>query len=434
MALAAFVAIALGTIAALAQSGADVFEAHLAKHGFQFSSDEYDMRKALFLQRLATVNAQNALPGARWKATTNRFSHLTENERAVMRGYRRGITAARRAASGASALETIDEPRKEIPEHISWRHLKTADHVRDQGSCGSCWAIATVSVLEAHYEIYSANGGPTRTFSPQQTLECTPNPQECGGTGGCQGATVELGMAWILKNGVGTDDDVPYTAQDGSCPGANSEGVDSSQVLAKADPVETVNAGSSFGLMAWQTLQSNVDYPLAHALATYGPVAVSAAASGWFEYSGGVFDGCQHDYIVDHAIVAYGYGKEGNNKYWLIRNSWGADWGEEGFIRLLRHDDGDHQCGTDTDPSQGLGCKGGPATVTVCGACGILYDSVVPHFAGSPANATIVKAAMQAQASYSDDSLISDASSASRDKEGRFARIMRHESKYDASA
>ena len=81
-----------------------------------------------------------------------------------------------------------------MPEEKNWMHLAVAKNIRDQGSCGSCWAVATVSVLEAHYEIYSAKGGPTKSFSPQQTLECTPNPNECGGQGGCKGATVELAL------------------------------------------------------------------------------------------------------------------------------------------------------------------------------------------------------------------------------------------------
>merc|ERR1719401_2575081 len=142
------------------------------------------MRQALFRERLAAVHAQNARPNARWKAAASRFSDFTDAERAVMRGYRGRHHAAKRAAS-ASVIDNTESRKAPLPERVSWRHLKVADRVRDQGSCGSCWAIATVGVLEAHYEIYSSNGS-LRTFSAQQTLECTPNPDECGGKGGCQ--------------------------------------------------------------------------------------------------------------------------------------------------------------------------------------------------------------------------------------------------------
>jgi len=309
-----------------------------------------------------------------------------------VRGYRSSLSRR----SGASLIQTGGDPSS-LPESKSWTHLKVAKNIRDQGSCGSCWAITTTSVLEAHYEIYSAKGGATKTFSPQQTLECTPNPHQCGGTGGCEGATVELGMDWIVKNSVATEEEVPYKAQDGKCSLVNRSDSGSSNVPDRKKAVPSgdsfqvllqpsVNGGAAIGLMSYHTLERNVDYPLAEALVKYGPVAVSAAASAWFEYESGVFDGCEKDAIVDHAITLYGYGKDDKRgvKYWHIRNSWGRSWGENGYIRLLRHDSDKTYCGTDNDPSQGLGCKGGPSKVTVCGMCGILFDSVVPYFSGSP--------------------------------------------------
>lgn len=369
------------------------FKDFIAKHGRKYdeSSEEYAMREALFQKRFAAVQAQNLRPNARWKAAATRFSDFTDAERAMMRGYRRSIAAASRSAS---ALETA-EPTKakakpqQLAETVSWTHLNVARDIKDQGGCGSCWAIATSSVLEAHYEIYSAKGGKTRSFSPQQILECTPNPNACGGTGGCEGATVELGMAWVLEHGVATEDEVPYEALDGRCSMAAAKKADSKddfKVLDKnaAHSAGRAVGGAAFGLASWMKLTPNEDHPLAEAVVTYGPVAVSAAASDWFEYSNGIFDSCDQDAVVDHAIVLYGYGVEGGTRYWLIRNSWGADWGESGFIRVLRHNEGEKYCGTDHDPSEGTGCKGGPSSVTVCGMCGLLYDSVVPHFNGSP--------------------------------------------------
>jgi cathepsin L len=375
------------------------------KRDYHHGTKEYSMRQGLFKKRLAAVHAHNAKTHRRWKAGPSKFSDRTEHERKAVRGYVKG---ARRAARGGSSLlqEQDRTSAVTLPESKDWMHLNCAHKVRDQGGCGSCWAITTSSVLEAHYEIWATAGGNTtaayaggtsRTFSAQQTLECTPNPHECGGSGGCQGATVELGMAYILANGIATEHEVPYKGQDGSCTAglddAPSDSDSSSdqqsdpdfQDLSRMRPAE--HGGGAFGMVNYHTLESNRDQPLAEAVALYGPVAISAAAEPWFEYSAGVFDGCEKDAIVDHAITLFGYGVENGVKYWKIRNSWGKDWGEDGFIRVLRIPDngGEKQhCGTDNDPSQGVACKPFPEKVEICGMCGVLYDSVVPYFRGSP--------------------------------------------------
>jgi len=365
-----------------AEEHGSIFSAYHKRHSrdYKHGTEEYEMRKALFEQRLAEVDTHNSNPDKLWQAGTSHFTDRTEGERQEVRGYKR----TENPSHGFSMLE-ISSPEEELPEEKNWMHLAVANKVRDQGACGSCWAVATVTVLEAHYEIYSAKGGATKSFSPQQTLECTPNPNECGGQGGCKGATVELALDWIVKNGLATEDEVPYQGVDGQC--------SAKKVLLGQDAAPADQGGASFGLQTFKTLTPNADYPLAEALAKYGPVAISASAGAWFEYNSGVFDGCQKDAVVDHAITAYGYGKDKDVKYWLVRNSWGASWGEKGFIRIKRLD---KHCGTDNKPSEGTGCKGGPASVTVCGMCGMLYDSVVPYFAGSPGHASAASPAAPA--------------------------------------
>merc|ERR1719213_1487178 len=139
---------------------------------------------------------------------------------------------------------------------------------------------------------------------------------------------------------------------------------------------------NNFGMTGWETLPKNEYAPLARALAERGPVAVSVAADTWFNYESGIFNGCGKDAIIDHAVVAIGYGEEAGHKYWVIQNSWGNDWGEDGRIRLERHETGDY-CGMNNDPQKGVACQGETTPVPVCGMCGVLFESVVPHFKGS---------------------------------------------------
>lgn len=142
------------------------------------------------------------------------------------------------------------------------------------------------------------------------------------------------------------------------------------------------SASRSLGLRAWERLPPNSYMPLMQALVDRGPAAVAVHASQWFSYNHGIFNGCERDAVIDHAVALLGYGNDRKlgAKYWLIQNSWGPEWGEQGRIRLLRrHSDETEYCGTDKQPEEGTGCKGGPSQVKVCGMCGILYDTVVPH-------------------------------------------------------
>jgi cathepsin L len=248
--------------------------------------------------------------------------------------------------------------------------------------------VTTAAVIEAHHEIYMK--GTPAMFSPQQLLSCVSNPHHCGGAGGCQGATVELGLQWVMQNGLVQESELRYQAKDTPCADANqlamaNAGADGDaesergESSAAYDFIEAHSA-ASIGLRGYEQLPSNQEEPVVRALVERGPVAISAAASRWYSYSSGVFDSCKKDSVVDHAVTLYGYGHEAKTRYWLIRNSWGKTWGEHGYIRLLRNSNEEEHCGIDNEPSKGVACDGGPAEVTVCGSCGMLYDSVVPHF------------------------------------------------------
>jgi len=142
-----------------------------------------------------------------------------------------------------------------------------------------------------------------------------------------------------------------------------------------------------------EKLETNKLEPLLHTLSDVGPASVSVDASRWNFYGGGIFDSCQREStVVNHAVLAVGYGGEGRHAYWLIRNSWGKDWGDNGFIKIRRHAKGignspgddadanwnDAYCSWDKDPKVGVGCDGGPSKIPVCGMCGILSDSSYP--------------------------------------------------------
>lgn len=325
------------------------------------------------------MQVQNANGNSRWTAGVNKFADYSPQELAQLRGWRGG------AAPAAGAYSLAQVTSEELPSDVAWTNLTTTRRIRNQGPCGSCWAIASALVMEAHYEIHN---GEARSFSTQQLLSCVQNQQHCGGKGGCSGATVELALDYMSRHSMSLDEEVPYTAADQMCGQPQmelaQEPVQDAELMVRLvmPGVHQVQQPHlTRGFVGWERLPENRYEPLRRAVALRGPVAISVAASDWALYLSGIFDTCSRDAVIDHAVTLVGYGEQGKgDKYWLIQNSWGRDWGEEGRIRLLRSDDDDARCGVDRQPQLGTGCDAGPSEVAVCGMCGLLYDSVVPHF------------------------------------------------------
>jgi cathepsin L len=366
---------------ALNSTHVPTFDAFIEMHhrSYRKGTAEYDMRKTVYESRVIAAKRQNQL-GGRWQAAVNKLSDWTGDELQKLRGWNgdvRPLHSSNRKSSIRRNFLQQDAVENELPAEKSWSNLETAKRIHNQGGCGSCWAIASSTVLEFHSEIHR---GQRRTFSAQQIVSCTPNPRECGGTGRCSGATAELAMEYVMKNGCAEESAVPYTGQDGTCTQPDMSPSASFLMNAAFDGQSANSGGSAFGMIGWETLPRNEADPLMRALVERGPVAVSVAASDWNSYETGVFDSCSKDAIIDHAVTLIGYGQAGSDLVWVIQNSWGSDWGEGGHIRLLRQDGVDAYCGMDDQPTLGTACKGENEPVRVCGMCGVLYDSVVPHF------------------------------------------------------
>lgn len=317
-------------------------------------------RIALFQQRHEAVRRHNAQAGISWTAAVNKFADFTEAEFRALLGHvsarRMGLAAPVQPASLLQAASGSEE----LAESMDWREaLQATAAVPDQGDCGSCWAVAAAGALQAHAEI----AGLSNIVSYEELTDCAPNPQHCGGTGGCDGSTPELAFAYVKDKGVASKSDYKGYQSGGGKGHCHAR-----------------TASTSLTVAGYVRLETNRLQPLLHAVAKLGPVAVAADATEWGIYGDGIFDNCPKDAIVNHAILLMGYGtdKTLQKDYWLIRNSWADDWGEEGYMRLLRHADENSYCGVDTKPQEGVGCKGGPATLPVCGMCGILSDATYP--------------------------------------------------------
>lgn len=351
--------------------------------GYRRGTAEYEERFALFLQRDEMVEKMNSRPGKTWKAALNSFADRTEHELKRMLGYRK----SKRHVAKVGAFRVRTDFAWEAYEHdsVNWvASLPSLELIRNQGECGSCWAVSSTTVLDAHAERFGQN----RTFSTQQVVDCVPNPSKCGGSGGCDGATVELAFQYAMLKGLDTPESYgAYTAVEQACSWSASAS-SSPSLLSLTDfaageldqEAPTEAAGLSYGMIGWSRLPGNSYKELIDEVTNTGPVAIALAASSLFFYSSGIFDDC--DWTVNHAVTLVGYGSDDGQKYWMVQNSWGSEWGEEGRIRIARLSPREEatNCGMDNQPEVGIACEGETDPVLVCGTCGILYDSVIPRF------------------------------------------------------
>merc|ERR1711944_285793 len=337
------------------------FNEFVAKYNKQYESPaHYHERLAIFSENLKMIEQHNREEHS-WKMAVNKFADLTHEE--FKATYASGLLNIAKPQGLAAPKSTKKINLKDLPESKDWRDDGVVTAVKDQGMCGSCWAFATVETLESYLAIETGNDA--IELSAQQITSCTPNPLHCGGTGGCSGSIPEIGFTYSHMFGIVTEAEYPYTSghtgRTGDC-----------EYDAESQTASAYNRG-------YETLPHNDFDVFMNHVATIGPLAISSDASRWSFYSSGVFDGCSYDSNIEinHAIQVVGYGSEGGQDYWLVRNSWGSNWGESGYIKLKRESEA--VCGTDSTPMMGTGCEGdGNSVQKVCGQCGILFDNAYP--------------------------------------------------------
>jgi cathepsin L len=328
------------------------FEDHLKEFGKVYEAEEHLRRSANFHSNLARVLAHNEEYKAgkhSWYMDMNKFGDWTHEEFKTLLRRHQDKRPSKHMLTASNNTKTMANPSS-----IDWRTEGKVTPVKDQGGCGSCWAFSAISSVESRYAISSGN---LLTLAPQAFVNCVQNPDECGGTGGCEGATMELAFDLSTSVGVPTEANLPYAGRDQTC---------GSYTVA----VQTTG---------YTKIAENDANALESALAE-GPVSVTVAAEPWMLYGGGTFTGCSSGMFassgsdLDHGVQAVGY----TSDYWIVRNSWGASWGEEGYIMISRAADG--QTFTDSSPADGVACKPYPASQTVGGECGILFDTSYPTF------------------------------------------------------
>jgi cathepsin L len=278
-----------------------------------FTGDEYQTRLGVFLANKRLVQQHNAANKG-FKVAMNRFAAMTPSEYKALLGFKQIHQTNNAVESSTPANDSVD-----------WRKKGCVNAIKDQGQCGSCWAFGTVASTEG---VYAAKNGKLYNLSEQNLVDCV---DTCDG---CNGGLPELSYDYIVKHQNGnlmSESDYPYVAYDQSC---------------KYDASKAVK----IGMKGHKSVKEGSESDLASKCASVGPISVGIDASNWsFQlYSSGVYDepACSSS-SLDHAVCVVGYGAEGSKNYWIVRNSWGTSWGEEGYIRMSK--DKKNQCGIATD-------------------------------------------------------------------------------------
>uniref|UniRef100_A0A7S3ISI1 Peptidase C1A papain C-terminal domain-containing protein n=1 Tax=Strombidium inclinatum TaxID=197538 RepID=A0A7S3ISI1_9SPIT len=202
-----------------------------------------------------------------------------------------------------------------MPHYWDWRDHFGVSPVKDQGSCGSCWTFSTVGALEAHSQL---KFGYTNTYSEQQLVDCAGDFDN----NGCDGGLPSHAFEYVYHaGGISTETAYPYFAEDHNC---------------------TVDSGSfDITVHGSYNITEGDENELQKAVYHAGPVSVAyQVVDGFKDYHSGVYtsDTCNSTtQDVNHAVLAVGYGREAGLDYWLIKNSWGTEWGAGGFFKIERN-------------------------------------------------------------------------------------------------
>jgi C1A family cysteine protease len=271
------------------------------------SAVEYHKRLSIFgenLKRIARLNRDSQKHGG---ATFNvtKFSDLTpaEFKSLILNPLIKGVKPEDRVV--------LDLPGNAVPDTFDWKSLNKITPVKDQGQCGSCWAFSATENIESVWMIAkSISASQIEPLAPQQIVDCDNSDS------GCNGGDTPTAYEYVISaGGQEPEKDYPYKAQDETCR------------FKKADVYATISG------YKYATKTKN-EAEMKEAVATVAPLSICVDAEPWQSYSGGILTARQCGDDLDHCVQITGYDTSASTPYWSVRNSWGSDWGENGYIRL----------------------------------------------------------------------------------------------------
>ena len=258
----------------------------------------------------------------------NEFADMSAAEFKVRHNADRHFKAAASAPRKNVAVITDAKRKAAAGQSIDWRTKGAVTPVKNQGQCGSCWSFSTTGNIEGQWFLA---GNTLTSLSEQELVSCDTTDD------GCDGGLPTQAMAWLISSQNGqsvTEASDEYNSGTGFAPSCPSN-------LASLPVGATISSYTNIG----QTEDDMAAYCLAN-----GPVSIGVDATSFQTYNSGILTNCISQQ-VDHAVLIVGYDDTNVPPYWIIKNSWGASWGEAGYIRVQK---GTDQCLITTFPSSAI--------------------------------------------------------------------------------
>jgi len=257
------------------------------------SMEQFNAKYEVFKNNLMEVLANDEFSGEHTMGIT-KFSDLTKDE------FKAQYLTLRTPNSWCRKGDSFLRSMEPTPNDLDWRTKGGVSPVKDQGSCGSCWAFSTVAYLESQSLIKNKKAV---TYSEQQLVDC-----DHLGDQGCNGGLMQTAMQYIQQNGIESDSTYPYKARGQTC------SFDKTKVIATANTINCYEGVSNTQIQSY--------------LNSVGPLSIAVDASSFQMYDSGVLD-CRGTGL-NHGVLLVGFTAD----TWIVKNSWGKNWGEAGFVRV----------------------------------------------------------------------------------------------------
>ena len=269
--------------------------------------DELKLRFDIFNSNVKNIIEHNLNYSHIFKMNINKFTDITheEFESKYLNNVKNPLFS-----SMCSQFHGIED--KYVFNSFDWRNHNAVTIVKDQGNCNSSWSFSTTGAIEGAWAIKKQN---LISLSEQQLIDCSNIEYN---NFGCNGGTITGSFQYILNNGICSELSYPYIGISEICE----------------------SCYSSVYISGCSNVTSNNQVILQEAVGLVGPISIAIEANpSYFQfYSSGIISDPKCGTNLDHYALIVGYGEENNNKYWIVKNSWGSDWGENGYFRIAKSD------------------------------------------------------------------------------------------------